>query len=100
MRGDHVYRLRGNVTNFDLVTINVYSGMLGHTPVPDIRTISSVASDDLDIDGHGGFVLTLGAEPADGNWLKLEPDAYIVVVRRFGGPIGEEPMKAPGRFST
>ena len=85
VRGDHVYRLRGNVTNFDLVTINVYSGMLGHTPVPDIRTISSVASDDLDIDGHGGFVLTLGAEPADGNWLKLEPDAYIVVVRRLAG---------------
>lgn len=85
VRGDHVYRLRGNVTNFDLITINVYSGMLGHTPVSDIRTISSVASDELDIDGNGDFVLTLGPEPVEGNWLKLAPDAYIVVVRRLAG---------------
>ena len=83
VRGDHVYRLRGNVAAFDLVTINVYSGMLGHTPITDIRTISSVASDDLDIDEHGDFVLTLSAEPVEGDWLKLAPDAYIVVVRRL-----------------
>ena len=83
VRGDHTYRLRGNTRNFDLVTINVYSGMLGHTPVTDIRTVSSVASDDLDMDENGDFVLTLGAEPAEGDWLKLEPDAYIVVIRRL-----------------
>ena len=83
VRGDHTYRLRGNTRNFDLVTINVYSGMLGHTPVTDIRTVSSIASDDLDIDGNGDFVLTLSAEPAEGDWLKLDPDAYIVVIRRL-----------------
>ena len=83
VRGDHSYRLRGNTTNFDLVTINVYSGMLGHTPVSDIRTISSIASDDLDVDENGDFFLTLGPEPAEGNWLELEPDAYIVVIRRL-----------------
>ena len=83
VRGDHVYRLRGNANNFDLVTINVYSGMLGHTPVSDIRNISSIASDDLDVDANGDFVLTLGAAPAEGDWLGLEPDAYIVVVRRL-----------------
>ena len=83
VRGDHTYRLRGNTENFDLVTINAYSGMLGHTPVTDIRTVSSVASDDLVIDGNGDFVLTLSATPAEGDWLKLEPDAYIVVIRRL-----------------
>ena len=83
VRGDHTYRLRGNTTNFDLVTINVYSGMLGHTPVTDIRTVSSIASDDLHTDGNGDFVLTLSAEPAEGDWLKLDPDAYIVVIRRL-----------------
>ena len=40
VRGDHVYRLRGNVESFDLVTINVYSGLLGHTPITDIRNVS------------------------------------------------------------
>ena len=83
VRGDHTYRLRGNTANFDLVTINVYSGMLGHTPVSDIRTISGIASDDLNVDDNGDFVLTLGPSPAEGDWLKLEADAYIVVVRRL-----------------
>ena len=83
VRGDHTYRLRGNTRNFDLVTINVYSGMLGHTPVSDIRTVSSIASDDLASDKNGDFVLTLSATSAEGDWLKLEPDAFIVVIRRL-----------------
>ena len=83
VRGDHRYRLRGNTSSFDLVTINVYSGMLGHTPVSDIRTVSSIASDDLHTDENGDFVLTLSAEPAEGDWLRLEPDSYIVVIRRL-----------------
>ena len=94
LRGDHTYRLRGNTRNFDLVTINVYSGMLGHTPVSDIRTISSIASDDLGIDENDDFVLTLSAAPADGDWLKLEPDAQIVDIGRglgiYGGHVNHE----------
>ena len=73
VRGDHTYQLRGNLTNFDFVTINVYSGMLGHTPILDIRTISSLVSDDLDVDENGDFLLTLSANPVDGNWLELAP---------------------------
>ena len=83
VRGDHTYRLRGNVNSFDLVTINVYSGLLGHTPISDIRHVSGTVSDDLIVDGNGDFVLTLSAEPVDGNWLALEPDAYFVIVRRL-----------------
>ena len=83
VRGDHVYRLRGNVNSFDLVTINVYSGLLGHTPITDIRNVSGIASEDLNVDENGDFVLTLSAEPADGNWLALEADAYFVIVRRL-----------------
>ena len=83
VRGDHVYQLRGDLSHFDLVTINVYSGMLGHTPLLDIRTISSLVSDDLETNESGTFLLTLSADPADGNWLKLDLDAYIVIVRRL-----------------
>ena len=83
VRGDHTYRLRGNVSSFDLITINVYSGMIGHQSVLDIRTISSIASDDLTIDDEGNFELILSPESVDGDWLKLEPDAYIVLVRRL-----------------
>ena len=83
VRGDHMYRLRGNVNSFDLVTINVYSGLLGHTPITDIRNVSGIASEDLNVDENGDFVLTLSAEPADGNWLALEADAYYVIVRRL-----------------
>ena len=83
VRGDHVYRLRGNVNSFDLVTINVYSGLLGHTPISEIRNVSGIVSDDLIVDENGDFVLTLSAEPVEGNWLALEPDAYIVLIRRL-----------------
>ena len=83
VRGDHAYRLRGNVNSFDLITINVYSGLLGHTPISDIRHVSGLVSDDLIVDESGDFVLTLSAEPAEGNWLALEPDAYFVIIRRL-----------------
>ena len=83
VRGDHTYRLRGNLNSFDLVSINVYSGYLGHTPLLDIRTVSSIVSDDLSVDENGDFVLTLSAKPVDGDWLALEPDAYVVLIRRL-----------------
>ena len=83
VRGDHRYRLRGNVNAFDLVTINVYSGLLGHTPISEIRHVSGIASEDLIVDENGDFVLTLSAEPVEGNWIALEPDAYIVLIRRL-----------------
>ena len=54
--------------------------MLGHTPISGIRTVSSIVSNDPDGDENGDFSLTLSATAADGNWLKLEPDAYIVVI--------------------
>ena len=57
--------------------------MLGLTPISELRTVSSLASDELEVDEGGDFVLTLGPEEVDGNWLKLDPDAYIVVVRRL-----------------
>lgn len=83
VRGDHMYRLRGNVDAFDLVTINVYSGLLGHTPISEIRHVSGIASEDLIVDDNGDFVLTLSAEPVEGNWLALEQDAYFVIIRRL-----------------
>jgi hypothetical protein len=40
-------------------------------------------SDDLETDDAGNFELRLGANPMPGNWLKLEPGAKQVVVRRL-----------------
>lgn len=89
VRGDHDYLLRGNVAFFDLVTINVYSGMLGYTPMSEMRTIGGVISDDLDTDEEGNFELRLGPDPRQGNWLKLEPDSRQVVIRRLKSDWGE-----------
>jgi len=83
VRGDHSYRIRGNVANFDLVTFNVYSGMLGYTPMADMRTISSIASEDLEVDENGDFELILSAQKQPGNWLALASDADNVVIRRL-----------------
>jgi len=83
VRGDHDYVLRGNVAHFDLVTVNIYSGMLGYTPMKEMRTIGGVTSDDLKTDETGNFELRLSPDPQPGNWLRLEPDAKQVVVRRL-----------------
>ncbi|MCY3933849.1 MAG: DUF1214 domain-containing protein [Acidobacteria bacterium] len=83
VRGDHEYRLRGNVRNFDLVTFVVYNGVIGRKPVWKLRTISRLASPDLDVDADGNFALTLSAEPQHGNWLPLTPEASVVIVRRI-----------------
>ncbi|MGI9286936.1 MAG: DUF1214 domain-containing protein [Pseudomonadales bacterium] len=83
VRGDHTYRIRGNIANFDLITFNVYSGMLGYTPMAEMRTISSITTEDLVVDQDGDFELILSAEKQAGNWLKLEPDADNVVIRRL-----------------
>ena len=83
VRGDHTYRLRGNVRSFDLVTFVVYNGVIGQMPAWKLRTLSRLASPDLDVDADGNFVLTLSAEPEHGNWLPLAPDASVVVVRRI-----------------
>jgi len=83
VRGDHSYRIRGNIKNFDLVTFNVYSGMLGYTPIADMRTISGITSDELEVESDGSFELILSEQSQPGNWLKLESDADNVVIRRL-----------------
>lgn len=83
VRGDHEYLLRGNVSYFDFVTINLYSGMLGYTPLSEMRTIGGITSDDLETDEQGNFELRLSAEHQPGNWLELEPDADVLVIRRL-----------------
>ncbi|MCP5071125.1 MAG: DUF1214 domain-containing protein [bacterium] len=83
VRGDHEYVLRGNIAHFDLLTITVYSGMLGYTPMKEMRTVSGITSDDIDADEAGDFELYVSSEPREGNWLELEPDAKQVVIRRL-----------------
>lgn len=83
VRGDHSYRIRGNVSSFALVTFNVYSGMLGYTPLSEMRTIASISTEELEVAADGSFELILSAEPQAGNWLKLESDADNVVIRRL-----------------
>lgn len=83
VRGDHHYRIRGNISSFDLVTFNVYSGMLGYTPMADMRTVASITSEDLVVAEDGSFELILSPEPHEGNWMKLESDADNIVIRRL-----------------
>lgn len=84
VRGDHSYLLRGNVRNFDLVTIVVYNGIIGEMPAWKLRPVSMIASPDLAVNEDGAFELVLSADPAlANNWLALTPDASVVIVRRI-----------------
>jgi hypothetical protein len=38
---------------------------------------------DLQVDAQGGFEIIASAEPQPGNWLKLEADSSMIIVRQF-----------------
>ncbi len=83
VRGDHDYVIRGNLAVFDFVSLNIYSGMLGYTPISEMRNTGGVTSEEIETDEAGNFELTLSAKPQPGNWLRLEPDANQLVIRRL-----------------
>lgn len=74
------YRIRGNARSAVFTSVNVYAGTSLET-----QTVARITSDELELDGEGGFVLTLGGEEADavGQWLAIPEGANMVWVRQF-----------------
>lgn len=104
IRGDQTYRLSGTIGTNVFTSFNVYSGFIGFDPYESLRTVSSLNSEEMMINPDGSFEIILSPEFHAGNWLKLEPDARILVVRKlFGdwrneteGMLRIENLTAPG----
>ena len=83
IQGDQRYVVYGNLGSTRIMTFNVYAGMLGMTPFREIRTVSTLNSREIETDSDGNFELVLSGSPEPGNWLKLDPDATILIVRQL-----------------
>jgi hypothetical protein len=90
IRGDQTYRLSGTMGTNIFTSFNVYSGFIGFDPYEDLRTVSSLNSKEMEINPDGSFEIILSPDPHPGNWLKLEPDAKILVVRKLFYDWGNE----------
>ena len=83
LRGDHDYRIRGNLGTAKFSSFMVYSGIIGYTPITDMRMITGTNSQNINIEENGDFEVYLSAKPHDGNWLQLEPDANNIIIRQL-----------------
>lgn len=82
LRGDHTYRIRGNVGSVNFMSFNVYDGFVGKDGKGGVRSVGSINLDSLKTDADGNYELILSPEPHPGNWIKLTPTAYILNVRK------------------
>jgi len=104
IRGDQTYRLTGTIGSNVFTSFNVYTGFIGFDSYESLRTVSSLNSEEMAINPDGSFEIILSPEPHPGNWLKLEPDARILVVRKLfydwgnetEGTLRIENLTAPG----
>jgi hypothetical protein len=81
IRGDRSYRITGRRTGQDYISFTI------HGPDPAGGINGPVLADrndrDFTIDADGRYEIILSPEEHQGNWIKLEPDARIVIVRNY-----------------
>lgn len=80
--GDHRYRIRGNRGSVHYLSIISYGGDFG-SGADALGRHGRLTDDELIVDENGDFEATLSVEPADGNWLQLQPGGAILVIRQF-----------------
>lgn len=83
IRGDATYRIHGDRGTANHIDIQANFGHFANGDISSWGTISSIDGLELQVDADGRFELGLGAEPRDGNWLRLEPGAEFVLVRQY-----------------
>jgi hypothetical protein len=90
VRGDAEYTIEGTRGSARHLEFQVNTGHLGDGNIPALgggedawRTVSFLAADTLVCDADGRFEITLSAEPREGNWLALDPEASHVLLRQY-----------------
>jgi hypothetical protein len=74
LKGGNTYRLSGNRGTAHYVGLQVMAGM---------ASTANALLDDFEMDADGNFDIVLSAQPHDGNWLPLDEEATMLVVRHF-----------------
>jgi hypothetical protein len=74
LTGTETYRLWGQRGSAQYVGLQIMSGMAS--------TFNALV-DDFELEPDGGFEAILSTEPHDGNWIPLDENATMLVVRHF-----------------
>ncbi len=82
IRGDLEYVISGDPGSANLLDVQVNAGHYALGSVGAVRTIGSLAGDDLVRAPDGSVAIHLGGAPRPNNWLPLAPDARFVQLRQ------------------
>jgi hypothetical protein len=85
VRGDHTYRIRGNIGTLSFISFNVYNGFVGKGGKGDVRAVGSLDRASLKTDAQGNYEIIMSPDPHPGNWIKLSPNAQILTIREVFG---------------
>jgi hypothetical protein len=78
--GSHEYRLRGSRGSVHLLTFSTQRGGYGEgAGLPPTGFLDSRA---LELDADGGLLIEMSCRPKPGNWLRMEPETGLLIVRQ------------------
>lgn len=83
VRGDAVYRVAGHAGTARHFEYQVNTGHFGDGNVGGWETVSSLHSEELEVDSAGNFELILSADKQPGNWLSLNEQASFLFLRQY-----------------
>ncbi|MDX1496895.1 MAG: DUF1214 domain-containing protein [Salinisphaeraceae bacterium] len=90
--GEYEYRISGNRGSVHYLGFGVQSGSYGKGG--GLKTTAYVEAKDLQIDADGNFELILSCNKQEGNWLPMEPETSLVIVRQtFMDRVNEVPAE-------
>jgi hypothetical protein len=83
IRGDRAYRVRGRRTGQDYISFTIHgvdpTGGFGGPVLADLN------DDAIEFAPDGSFELVLSPDEHPGNWVRLDPEARLVIVRNYYG---------------
>ena len=78
--GAHEYRLRGTRGSVAYLGFGTYYGNYGSAARSGCS--GYLEASDLELDADGGFEIAISCEQRPGNWLAMEPDTSMLIVRQ------------------
>ena len=81
LSGEHDYRLWGTRGSAHYLGLGTYYGNYGSSARSGRSGYVNV--DDLELAEDGGFEVIISSKPQEGNWLPMELDSAMLIVRQF-----------------
>jgi hypothetical protein len=90
--GDYEYRIRGKRSTVDHISFHTQNGNYGTTG--GLAPCGKIGNSELKVEPDGTFEIMLSKEPKGENWLKMEEETSLVMVRQtFADRDREEPAE-------